>query len=88
MTHAYLNFQAERERQLDYHYMEDQRREWELKVSILPLRNHYVIDKVECVFPGVIRPEFCMEQRRYDDHQDDTPHFRLCQDGAKLKFLG
>ena len=26
-------FQAERERQLDYHYMEDQRREWELKVS-------------------------------------------------------
>ena len=45
MTHAYLNFQAERERQLDYHYMEDQRREWELKVSIFTLRNYYVIDR-------------------------------------------
>ena len=68
MTHAYLNFQAERERQLDYHYMEDQRREWELKVSILQLRNHYVIDKVECVFLGVIWPEFRIEQRSDDDH--------------------
>ena len=40
-----MYFQAERERQLDYHYMEDQRREWELKVSIFTLRNYYVIDR-------------------------------------------
>ena len=52
MTHAYLNFQAERERQLDYHYMEDQRREWELKVSSIFM----IIDKLSMImklfFPG------------------------------------
>ena len=33
LNHYNNYIQAERERQLDYHYMEDQRREWELKVS-------------------------------------------------------
>ena len=36
---SWLYFQAERERQLDYHYMEDQKREWELKVRFFL---HYV----------------------------------------------
>lgn len=33
------------------------------------------LGKEGCVFPMVIRSEFCMRRYRIDDHEEDAPHF-------------